>query len=108
MDIHKALSSPTRKLILETLSAGPKYLSELSSAVGRKPQTLDFHLKLLLSAGLVRSEWKSGKKYYILKKKQKPLPREPNVLHPELLLKLDTIESKLDRLLKKRELEHLY
>jgi predicted transcriptional regulator len=107
MDIHKALSSDTRKNIIQTLSTGPKYLSQLSEAVGRKPQTLDFHMKLLSAADLVRSEWRSGKKYYILKRAQKP-KTEVRSLHPELLVKLDSIESKLDRLLRKRKLEHLY
>lgn len=108
MDIHKALSSPTRKKIIETLSTGPKYLSELSSIVKKKPQTLDFHLKHLLAAGLVRSEWKSGRKYYILKKTQDPAPPEPSRLHPELLAKLGAIEAKLDQLLRKGKTEHLY
>lgn len=108
MDVHKALSSETRKQIIQTLSSRPRYLSELSSSIGKKPQTLDFHLKILSSAGLVRSEWKSGKKYYILKKGEETRPREVRSLHPELLLKLNAIESKLDMLLKKRKAEHLY
>ena len=107
MDIHKALSSETRKQILRSLSTGPKYLSQLSEAVGRKPQTLDFHMKLLSAADLVRSEWRSGKKYYILKGEQKA-GAAARSLHPELLVKLNTIEAKLDRLLRKRKPEHLY
>jgi len=108
MDIHKALSSPVRKQIIKALSTGPKYLSELSCIIERAPQTTDFHLKFLLAAGLVRSEWRSGKKYYILKKGKKTRPSEPRGLHPELLMKLSAIEAKIDRLLKKRALEHLY
>ncbi|MBI2579504.1 MAG: winged helix-turn-helix transcriptional regulator, partial [Candidatus Aenigmarchaeota archaeon] len=62
--VHKALASEMRRDILLSLSKGEKYLTEIANEIGKKPQTIDFHLSLLEEIGLVRSEVKEGKKYY--------------------------------------------
>ena len=116
--VHKALSSPIRKAVLLSLGEKEKYLSELAAEVGKKPQTVDFHLNVLSEIGFVSSEWKEGKKYYTLKdpkildfiRDQKAVPPgfRPKPPH-EIVLdawkdlgkKLDRIEKKLDKVLKK-------
>ena len=96
-----------------------KYLSEIAKEVGKKPQTVDFHLALLEEIGLVEGQWDEGKKYYALKDKKilefikddKPVP--PHLRHKppheivseamsELVKKLERIENKLDALMKKK------
>lgn len=64
--VHKALSSDIRKRILLALAEQPCYLTQIAEIVGKKPQTVDFHLNVLAEIGLVESEWKEGKKYYEL------------------------------------------
>ena len=116
--VHKALSSEIRRSILLSISEGKKYLTEIAHELDRKPQTIDFHLTLLSEIGLVDSEWKEGKKYYFLKNKEilrflrerKPLPvgMHPKPPHEivmdawkDIVLRLERIEEKLDRLEKK-------
>ena len=65
--VHKALSSDIRREILLALAKEEKYLTQIADEVGRKPQSMDFHLNLLEEIGLIESEWKEGKKYYFLK-----------------------------------------
>lgn len=115
---HKALSSDIRREILLSLAKKQKYLSEISNELSKKPQTVDFHLKLLEEIGLVESEWKEGKKYYILKEKRileflkdrKPVPlglrqKPPHEIVLEMWAdmkkRLDRIEKKIDGLSKK-------
>lgn len=115
---HKALASDIRREILLSLSGKEKYLSEISNEIKKKPQTIDFHLNLLVEIGLVESEWKEGKKYYFLKDKKildflrggKPVPLHlrPKPPHEividawdDLSKKLDRIEKKIDKLLEK-------
>ena len=116
--VHKALASDIRRGILISISKNPKYLSEIAHEIKKKPQTIDFHLNLLSEIGLIDSEWKEGKRYYELKDKKilhflqerKPIPAEfrPKPPH-EIVLdawndlgsKLDRIEKKLDKLLRK-------
>lgn len=115
---HKALASDIRREILLSLSGKEKYLSEISNEIKKKPQTIDFHLNLLVEIGLVESEWKEGKKYYFLKDrkildflkegKAVPLHLRPKPPHEividawnDLSKKLDRIEKKLDKLLEK-------
>ena len=114
---HKALSSDIRREILLSLSKKEKYLSEISNEVKKKPQTVDFHLSLLVEIGLVDSEWKEGKKYYFLKDRKildflregKTVPlhlrhKPPHELvidaMKELTKRLDRIEKKLDEIKK--------
>lgn len=111
---HKALSSDIRREILLSLAKKEKYLSEISTEVKKKPQTLDFHLKLLEEIGLVSGEWKEGKKYYSLKdrkildflKEGEAVPTHLRHKAPheivieamkELNRRMDRIEQKLDK-----------
>lgn len=114
--VHKALSSQMRKSILLSLTKERKYLSELATELGKKPQTIDFHLSILQEIGLVGSEWDQGKKFYFIKdehivkflREGKAVPPEFRPKPPyEIVLemweklekRLDVIEEKLDRLL---------
>lgn len=116
--VYKALGNEVRQQLLLNLEKKEKYLSELAEELKLAPQTVDFHLNLLVDLGLVSFEWKEGKKYYFLRDKKileflrghKPIPLE---LHPkppheiimdaweDLSKRLDRIEKKLDKLSKK-------
>ena len=115
--VHKALASEVRREILLSLANRSKYLTEIADEIKRKPQTVDFHLKLLEEIGLVESEWREGKKYYTLKnkeileflRKKKPVPVDFHPKPPhEIMLdawkdlteRLDRIEKKIDKILK--------
>ena len=116
--VHKALASDIRREILLSLAKKEKYLSEIAKEVGKKPQTVDFHLNMLEEIGLVQGSWKEGKKYYSMKDRKiaeflverKPIPEELRLKPPhEIVLdmwqdvkkRLDRIESKIDKLSKK-------
>jgi len=113
--VHKALSNDQRRKILLSLEKCDKYLTEIAAEINKKPQSVDFHLNLLVEIGLVGSEWREGKKYYILKdkrildflKKGKPVPAEYRPKPPhEIVLEMwedmkkrfDKIEKRLDGL----------
>ncbi len=117
--VHKALASDIRRQILLSLSKGDKYLSEIANEIGKKPQTVDFHVNILSEIGLINSEWRQGKKYYMLKDKKiiefiikrKPIPEKFRHKPPheivvdemkEFSKRLDKIEEKLDKLLAKK------
>jgi DNA-binding transcriptional ArsR family regulator len=113
--VHKALASGIRRDVLLSLAGKSKYLTEIAGEIKRKPQTVDFHLKLLEGIGLVEGDWEKGKKYYTLKNKEilnflrerRPVPAKfrPRPPH-EIVLeawkdlsgKLDRIEKKIDKL----------
>lgn len=115
--VHKALGNEVRQQLLLGLEKKEKYLSELAGELKLAPQTVDFHLSLLVELGLVSFQWKEGKKYYFLKDKKileflrghEPIPVG---LHPkpphevvmdawkDLSKRLDKIEEKLDKLSK--------
>ncbi len=117
--LHKALSNDVRREILLSLEKKDKYLTEIAEEIKKKPQTIDFHLNLLEEIGLVRGEWREGKKYYSLKEKKileflrrrKAIPEEfrPKPPH-EIVLdmwddmkkRFDRIEKRLDALEKKK------
>ncbi len=116
--VHKALSSSIRKEILLSLSKKSKYLSEIAEEVGKKPQTVDFHLNVLQEIGLVEGEWLEGKKYYRIKDKKildflkegkaipaefKPKPPHEIVLDmwADMKKRMDRIEKRLDSIEKK-------
>ena len=116
--VHKALSSNIRKQILVSLTKERKYLSEIAKEVKKKPQTVDFHLNVLEEIGLVRGKWEEGKKYYSIKDKKiidflrerkgipanfRPKPPHEIVLDAwkDISRKLDRMEKKIDKLLKK-------
>ncbi|MEA2036937.1 MAG: winged helix-turn-helix domain-containing protein [Nanoarchaeota archaeon] len=117
--IHKAFSSPVRKQILLAISEKPKYLSEIGQEVSKKPQTIDFHLKVLVELGLVEANWIEGKKYFSIRDKnivkflkdEKPMVshfhhKPPHQIVEEAMRqmekKLTRIEKKLDKLLEKQ------
>jgi len=112
---HKALSSDIRRKILMSLSKKEKYLSEIAAETGKKPQTIDFHLNVLSEIGLIDSDWREGKKYYVLREKKildfikdgrsvpphlKPKPPHEIVIDAwkDITKRLDRIEKKLDKL----------
>ena len=117
--IHRALSNDVRREILLSLAKKDKYLTEIALEIKKKPQTIDFHLKLLEEIGLVKGEWREGKKYFSLKdrrildflRREKAIPAEfrPKPPH-EIVLemwedvkeRLDRIEKKLDKLEKRK------
>ena len=109
--VHKALSSEIRREILLSLEKKDKYLTEIASEIKKKPQTIDFHLNMLEEIGLVKGEWKEGKKYYSLKekrildflKRRKAIPEEfrPKPPHEIVLEMWDDMKKRLDRIEKK-------
>ncbi len=111
--VHKALSNDARREILLALSKKEKYLTELAEELGKKPQTIDFHLSLLSEIGLVDSEWKEGKKYYSLKDKRildflrdrKPVPpgMRPKPPHELILEAISKLNKRLDGIERKIE-----
>lgn len=58
--IFRALSDPTRRNVLERLSARPASVSELAASYGMALPSFVEHLKVLESSGLVRSQ-KTGR-----------------------------------------------
>lgn len=116
--VHKALASEIRREILLSLAKNDKYLTEISKEAKKKPQTVDFHLTLLEEIGLITSYTKGGKKYYSLKdkrildflRKDRPLPPHMHPKPPHEIVmdawddigkRLDAIEEKLNKVLKK-------
>jgi len=109
--VHKALSNDLRREILLTLSKKEKYLTEIAHEINKKPQTIDFHLNLLVEIGLVSSEWREGKKYYLLRNKKildflkhrKPIPAEfrPKPPHEIVLEMWEDMKKRLDKLERK-------
>ena len=112
--VHKALSNELRKEILISLAKKDKYLTEIATEINKKPQTVDFHLALLEEIGLINSEWREGKKYYMLKDKRiveflkqgrvitaefRPKPPHEIVLDmwDDIKKRLDRIEEKIDK-----------
>jgi len=112
--LHKALSNDIRREILLALSEEEKYLSEIAEEIHKKPQTIDFHLNILLEIGLVVSEWREGKKYYKLTdkriisflKERRAIPAEfrPKPPHEIVLDMWDDMKERLNRLEKKVDL----
>ncbi|MBS3051374.1 MAG: winged helix-turn-helix transcriptional regulator [Candidatus Aenigmarchaeota archaeon] len=109
--LHKALSSDIRREILLSLEKKDKYLTEIAEEIKKKPQTVDFHLNLLEEIGLVRGEWREGKKYYSLKekkildflKKRRAIPEEfrPKPPHEIVLDMWDDMKKRLERIEKR-------
>jgi len=111
--VHKALASQVRRDILLSLGRKSKYLTEVAVDVKRKPQTVDFHLKLLEKIGLVEARTERGKRYYTLKdahvltylRQRKPIPEELRPRSPQEIMleawkdlsaRMNRIEKKLD------------
>lgn len=106
--VHKALASDVRREILLSLSKKSKYLSELSKEIEKKPQTVDFHLKLLEELGIIESSWIEGKKIYSIKdkkileylKERKSVPGEyrPKPPHEIVLDMWEDMRTRLDKI----------
>lgn len=120
---HKALSSGLRRDIVSLLSKKEMYLTELAEKLGKKPQNIDFHLRLLEEVGLVSGSVKNGKKYYSLKDPRvadfvskggavppELRPKPPHELvadiGEELNKKMDRIEKRLARIEQLLEKRH--
>lgn len=111
--VHRALSNDVRREILLSLEKKDKYLTEIAEEIKKKPQTIDFHINLLEEIGLVKGEWREGKKYYSLKekkildflKKRKAIPEEfrPKPPHEIVLDMWDDMKKRLDRIEKRLE-----
>lgn len=109
--LHKALANDVRREILLALAEKDKYLSEIAEEIKKKPQTIDFHLNILLEIGLVTSELRDGKKYYSLKDKKildflrerKAVPAEfrPKPPHEIVLDMWEDMKKRLDRIEKR-------
>lgn len=122
-NIHRALSSPTRREILFLLGKDKMYLTEIAAALNKAPQTIDFHMQILEKNGIVRYDVEEGKKFYKLKDKKilrylegppRPIPFEHRSKPPheiildvrdELSKRMERIEEKLDLLLKKENIK---
>ncbi len=113
--VHKALSNDIRKEILLSIAKKEKYLTEIATEIKKKPQTIDFHLNLLVEIGLISSEWREGKKYYFIRDKKilevlkgreslppgfRPKPPHEIVLDiwEDMKKRMDRLEKKIDRL----------
>ncbi|MFH1294895.1 MAG: winged helix-turn-helix domain-containing protein [Candidatus Aenigmatarchaeota archaeon] len=113
--VHKALASEIRREVLLSLAKKSKYLTEVAEEIKRKPQTVDFHLKLLEGIGMVESRLEQGKKYYTLKNKEilgflrqrKPIPADFRPKPPQEIMldawkdlaeRMDRIEKKIDKM----------
>ncbi|KHO47697.1 MAG: ArsR family transcriptional regulator [archaeon GW2011_AR5] len=109
--MHRALSNDVRREILLSLEKRDKYLTEIAEEIKKKPQTIDFHLNLLEEIGLVKGEWREGKKYYSLKekrildflKKRRAIPEEfrPKPPHEIVLDMWEDMKTRLNRMEKK-------
>jgi DNA-binding transcriptional ArsR family regulator len=51
-----ALADPTRRRVIQLLSAGPRRAGELAAAAGTSAPTMSRHLRVLLRAGIVADE----------------------------------------------------
>ena len=106
--LHKALANDVRREILLSLAKKDKYLSEIAEEIEKKPQTIDFHLNVLLEIGLIISEMKNGKKYYHLKdskildflRERRAIPAEfrPKPPHEIVLDMWDDMKKRLDKI----------
>jgi len=111
--VHKALASKVRRDILLSLGRKSRNLTGVAEDVGRKPQTVDFHLKLLEKIGIVEGRTEKGRRLYALRnrdvlaylRERKPVPASARPKPPEeiveealkgVLTRLDRIEKKLD------------
>ena len=114
--VHKALASDVRREILLSLAKKSKYLSELAKEINKKPQTVDFHLKLLEELGIIESLWTEGKKVYSIKdkkileflKERKSVPAEyrPKPPHEIVLDMWEDMRKRLDRIEKLLEIKN--
>jgi len=67
--ILKALSHPSRLLIVEELGKGERCVCELTEMVGADTSTVSKHLSVMKNAGIVDCEKRGTSIYYSLKMK---------------------------------------
>src|SRR5271170_5181508 len=61
-----ALADPTRRLMLERLSAGPKAVGELAAGLPVSRPAVSQHLKVLKEAGLVSDHPEGARRIYAI------------------------------------------
>lgn len=67
--IFKALSDPTRLLILRQLAKGEDCANRIQRALDMTQSGLSYHMKVLLEAGLIESRCEGKLTYYSLSSK---------------------------------------
>ena len=65
-NLFEALSDPTRRAVLRMLRAGSRPAGEIADAFELSKPTMSHHLRVLKSAGLVRSERRGTSVVYTL------------------------------------------
>jgi ArsR family transcriptional regulator len=65
-NLFDALSDPTRRAVLRMLRAGSRPAGEIAEAFDLSKPTMSHHLRVLKSAGLVRSERRGTSVVYTL------------------------------------------
>ena len=65
-NLFEALSDPTRRAVLRMLRAGSRPAGEIAEAFDLSKPTMSHHLRVLKSAGLVRSERRGTSVVYTL------------------------------------------
>lgn len=66
MSLIDALGNPQRLRIIQQLSDGPMYVTELADAVGMNGKSAVHHLAVLEEEDLVDHFWDGNRKYYRL------------------------------------------
>ena len=89
--IFHALSSPTRRKVLERLSAGPATVSELAAPFGMQLPSFVQHLSVLEQSRLVRSKKRGRVRTYEI------APQRLKVVEDWLAARRQLWEARLDR-----------
>lgn len=64
--VFKALGDKTRLLMLQHLSQGPSYMTELGEKLNISNPTVNYHLKKFINSGLIRIDKEGNRIYYKL------------------------------------------
>ncbi len=99
MDAFSAIVEPNRRLLLETMRAGPCTVTTLVNASGLSQPAVSKHLKALKAANLVVVRPEGQRRWYALN--AQPLQEVDNFLEPYrqyLSNKLDQLEQHLDEM----------
>lgn len=65
-ELFKALSHPSRLLIIDALSQGEHCVADLTSMIGSDMSTVSNHLAVLRNVGLIRDERRGQQVFYTL------------------------------------------
>ena len=90
-DVFQALSNPTRRKVLERLSAGPATVSELAAPFDMKLPSFVLHLSVLEQSRLVKSKKRGRVRTYEI------APERFRVAENWLAERREEWESRLDR-----------